>query len=87
MDTGAWIGSAAIVMSALTAVYGAVNHKRIRSVCCSRVCVSSIDIEETTPTGPKKEEEPQVIIEIPSNTDNKIPKLSLKVPRRASQGV
>ena len=26
------------------------NHKRIRSVCCGRTCVSSLDVEETTPT-------------------------------------
>ena len=26
------------------------NHKRIRSVCCGRTCVSSVDVENTTPT-------------------------------------
>jgi len=25
------------------------NHRRIRSVCCGRSCVSSLDVEETTP--------------------------------------
>ena len=30
-------------------VYGAVNHHRIRSVCCGRVLTASIDIDATTP--------------------------------------
>jgi hypothetical protein len=30
-------------------IYGAVNHHRIRSVCCGRVLSASIDIESTTP--------------------------------------
>jgi hypothetical protein len=30
-------------------VYLAVNHHRLRSVCCNRACTSSIDVEETTP--------------------------------------
>lgn len=30
-------------------VYLAVNHHRLRSVCCNRACVTQIDVEETTP--------------------------------------
>ena len=30
-------------------IYLAVNHHRLRSVCCNRACTSSIDVEETTP--------------------------------------
>jgi len=26
------------------------NHKRIRSNCCGKPCVTSIDVEDTTPT-------------------------------------
>jgi len=37
------------VLGILYRVYLAVNHHRIRSVCCNRVCVSQIDVEETTP--------------------------------------
>jgi hypothetical protein len=29
--------------------FTAANHKRVRSVCCGRACVSSVDIENTTP--------------------------------------
>jgi len=39
----------AIAMSVGTAVIGIVNHKRIRSVCCSRKLEVSLDIETTTP--------------------------------------
>jgi hypothetical protein len=34
-------------------VYKAVNHHRIRSKCCGKEIVASVDIEETTP--PNKE--------------------------------
>jgi hypothetical protein len=30
-------------------IYLAVNHKRVKSVCCNQACVSQIDVEETTP--------------------------------------
>jgi hypothetical protein len=30
-------------------IYLAVNHHRVRSVCCNRACVTQIDVEETTP--------------------------------------
>jgi hypothetical protein len=39
----------AIAMSVGTAIIGIVNHKRIRSVCCSRKLEVSLDIETTTP--------------------------------------
>ena len=26
-----------------------LNHHRIRSTCCNRACVTSIDVEETAP--------------------------------------
>ena len=30
--------------------FTAANHKRIRSICCGRTCVTSLDVEDTTPT-------------------------------------
>ena len=33
-------------------LYKAINHKRIRSNCCGKKIVASIDIEETTPPQP-----------------------------------
>ena len=29
--------------------FNAANHKRIRSVCCGRICVTSLDVEDTSP--------------------------------------
>jgi len=43
-----------IGISAIGIVLGVVNHKRIRSNCCGRKGELSIDIENTTPTEPKK---------------------------------
>lgn len=55
MDSTAIVGYSSIVLSILSTFYIAVNHKRLRSVCCNRLCVTSIDIESTSPTAPPKE--------------------------------
>lgn len=39
-----------IVVKLLLPFFTVANHKRIRSVCCGRTCVSSLDVDETTPT-------------------------------------
>ena len=36
-------------VSVLTAIVGAINHKRVRSQCCKKELVVSFDIEGTTP--------------------------------------
>jgi len=38
-----------LVTSIAGIIYGMINHKRIRSHCCGKVIVASIDIEATTP--------------------------------------
>lgn len=48
-STGNITGIAAIVLSVLTTVIAALNHKRIRSSCCGRRLEASLDIEQTTP--------------------------------------
>jgi hypothetical protein len=52
MDTTAIIGYSSLVLSGLSTIYIAVNHKRLRSVCCNRLCITSIDIENTSPAVP-----------------------------------
>lgn len=37
------------LVSVLTAIVGAINHKRIRSNCCKKELSVSFDIEGTTP--------------------------------------
>lgn len=44
------VGTGAMaVLGVLYRVYLAVNHHRLRSVCCNQACVTQIDVEETTP--------------------------------------
>jgi hypothetical protein len=42
------------LITLLTAALGyllKLNHHRIRSTCCNRACVSSIDVDKTSPAG------------------------------------
>jgi hypothetical protein len=44
------VGTGAMaVLGILYRIYLAVNHRRVRSTCCNQACVTSIDVEETTP--------------------------------------
>ena len=57
-DTMALSGGIGVAASVATFVFihvlrpflTAANHKRIRSICCGRTCVTSLDVEDTTPT-------------------------------------
>jgi hypothetical protein len=52
MDSTSIIAYCGLAMSILTAAVGAVNHRRIRSNCCGKEVVASLDIEKTTPVEP-----------------------------------
>jgi hypothetical protein len=41
-----------VIVGILYKIYLIVNHKRIHSVCCNKICDTSIDIENTTPNPP-----------------------------------
>ena len=46
------IGAASVAALAIAyRVYLAVNHHRVRSNCCGKEVVVSVDIEKTTPPG------------------------------------
>lgn len=47
-----------ISLSVLGTVLGVINHKRIRSGCCSKKLEVSFDIDNTTPIMEKKPIEP-----------------------------
>jgi len=49
------LGIVAIVISSITAIVGALNHTKIRSVCCGRKLEASLDIEKTSPPTPPQE--------------------------------
>jgi hypothetical protein len=50
MDSNSIMSIAAIVVSVAGSVLAVVNHKRIRSGCCGKEVVLSVDVESTTPT-------------------------------------
>jgi hypothetical protein len=68
-----------IAISSLVATLGSLlvyfvkfNHKRIRSKCCDKSCITSLDVEETTPPNlevpaapPVVESKPELRITIP----------------------
>jgi hypothetical protein len=49
MSDNTIVGYVAIAVSVATAIYSAVNHKRIRSNCCGKLAEVSLDVENTTP--------------------------------------
>jgi len=53
--------------------FTAANHKRVRSICCGRVCVTSLDVEDTTPT--------VVLREMPSGVGVQSPRPTHAPPR------
>jgi len=48
-QTTAIVGYVSILLSVGTIIFGAVNHKRVRSTCCGHKVDVSLDIENTTP--------------------------------------
>ena len=61
------IGAASVVaLGIVYRVYVAVNHRRVRSNCCGKEVVVSVDVEETTPPTVLKIKAPQEISETKS---------------------
>jgi hypothetical protein len=54
MDLNNVVGYISLVISIGSLVLGIVNHRRIRSNCCGRVGIVSIDVEQSTPIIEKK---------------------------------
>lgn len=48
MDQNGIIGLVALVISIFGSILGVINHRRIRSHCCGKDLVASIDVESTT---------------------------------------
>jgi hypothetical protein len=53
-----------IVLRIIWPMFTAANHKRLRTTCCGKTCVTSLDVEETTPP-PTRVEVPAVVTEPP----------------------
>ena len=52
METPDILAGVSMIISVVSVILVAVNHKRIRSSCCGRRLEASIDIEQTTPPRP-----------------------------------
>lgn len=52
-----------IIARVVYPLFTAANHHRIRTVCCGTQCVSSFDVEETTPQATRQD--PVVVVENP----------------------
>jgi hypothetical protein len=54
------IGASSVVALAVAyRVYVAVNHHRVRSNCCGKEIIVSVDVERTTPPGDLKIKVPE----------------------------
>jgi len=62
-----------LLIHVLKPFFTAANHKRVRSICCGRVCVTSLDVEDTTPT--------VVLREMPSGVGVQSPRPTHAPPR------
>ena len=56
-----------IVVRLLIPFFTAANHKRIRTVCCGKTCVSSLDVDVTTPV-PDVRVPSRVAVAVPPST-------------------
>jgi len=50
MDTSEILATVSIILSVVGSIIVGINHKRIRSACCGKTFMASLDIENTTPT-------------------------------------
>jgi hypothetical protein len=53
-DLGTIFGSGGLVISIISMIYAAINHKRIRAKCCGRSLDFEINIDSTEEAGAKK---------------------------------
>lgn len=50
MDEASQVGGVlGIIITVIGVIYGAINHKRLRSTCCGRKVDISVDIDSTSP--------------------------------------
>jgi len=49
MDQSSILSIVALVISFIGSIVTIINHKRIRSSCCGKEIIASLDIENTSP--------------------------------------
>ena len=73
MEPSGWAGIVSIISVVLVVgreIVKAINHRRIRlrSPCCDKEAVASVDIEATTPPDQRKDDKPQLEIKTPAGS-------------------
>ena len=66
MDDSGIIAVAGLVVAIAGTVLGVVNHKRVRSECCGKKFVASLDVETTTPPPTQTTAAPPLELRSPS---------------------
>lgn len=68
-NTSSVLGIVALVISIGTTIVGIINHKRIKSRCCSRKIEIEFDIETTRPASIAPQPSPKLIVRQNSETN------------------
>jgi len=55
LEIGYYAGLVSIGIHIIEKLFQLFNHKRIRSNCCGKETIMSVDVEETTPPGNKSQ--------------------------------
>ena len=53
MMIGSYLGYASMIVMGIGSIVALINHRRIRSTCCTREVSVSLDIDATTPPDKK----------------------------------
>lgn len=75
-DLGTIFGSGGLVISIISMIYAAINHKRIRAKCCGRSVDFEINIDETVPAHSEQKKK-----EAEAEAEEKKPKIGLDTLR------
>ncbi len=78
-DLGTIFGSGGLVISIISMIYAAINHKRIKAKCCGRHIDFEIDIDSTEEKEKNKEKEKEKESAIAETTTPKKKKETAKV--------
>ena len=60
-DTSMILGGLGVAGSVLTIIFGAINHKRVRSSCCGKKMEASFAVDSMTPSTAHAEPPPKIV--------------------------
>ena len=80
-DLGTIFGSGGLVISIISMIYAAINHKRIRAKCCGRSMDFEINIDPTDSAESKESEPKEITHEKPKKNAKVAPESHRPKPR------